>query len=67
MCANIAQAGSSHVDTASEGHVSTLGALQRAHDSLLPSSARLQALLVDLWRQVRTSYSKIFPQLTNHA
>lgn len=63
----IPQASQSDVDATTEGHVKTLGQVQRAHDTLLPPSSRLQALLIHFRRQVsiaRQSLSQDSSSLT---
>jgi len=46
------QAGSNHVHTSTESSIKSLGSVQRAEYSVLPSSTRFQALFLDIWRQV---------------
>lgn len=46
------QASPGHVNAASQGHLSSMGKIQRAHHPLLSACSWLQTLLVRLWRQV---------------
>ena len=46
------QAGPGHVDSSTQGHVSTVGSLQRAQYPLLSPSTRFQAVCMDFWCQV---------------
>ena len=46
------QAGTGHVNSSIEGDLETVGALERARNTLLFAGPRFQAILLDLWGQV---------------